>query len=115
MTERFEAIVAGRELCNGYSELIFPDVQRERFDDQARQSAYDDEAMVVDHDYLRALDYGLPPTGGLGIGIDRLLMLLSDTATIRDVILFPTPRPEVGLGERATTAVRRPGAEAPSH
>ncbi len=95
MTERFETIVAGRELCNGYSELIDPDEQRARFEDQVRQSAYDEEAMVMDHDYLRALEYGLPPTGGLGIGVDRLLMLLTNTHTIRDAILFPTLRPEI--------------------
>jgi lysyl-tRNA synthetase, class II len=94
MTERFETIVAGRELCNGYSELIDPVEQAARFEDQVKASAYDDEAMVMDHDYIRALEYGLAPTGGLGIGVDRLVMLLTDSSNIRDVVLFPTMRPE---------------------
>lgn len=95
LVERFEGIVIGRELCNGFSELTDPVEQRVRFHEQAAQNAAgDDEAMLMDHDYLRSLEYGLPPTVGLGIGMDRLAMVLADVQTIRDIVLFPTLRPE---------------------
>jgi lysyl-tRNA synthetase class 2 len=96
LTERFEFYVGAREIGNGYSELNDPVEQRARFlDEQAAKDAGDAEAGSVDEDYLRALEYGLPPTGGLGIGIDRVAMLLAGVSSIKEIILFPTLRPEV--------------------
>ena len=96
LTERFELMVNGKELCNAYSELNDPIDQLERFQEQMKLSEKgDDEAMFIDMDFVRALEYGMPPTSGMGIGMDRLCMLMTNANSIQDVLFFPQMRPEV--------------------
>src|SRR5438045_6897311 len=104
--ERFEVFIGGLEVGNAFSELNDPEEQLRRFEDQVRaRAAGDQEAMAeVDHDYVRALSYGMPPTAGYGLGIERLTMLLTDSKSIRDVILFPLLRPRAEVEETAERA-----------
>jgi lysyl-tRNA synthetase class 2 len=100
VVERFELFVGGTEIANAFSEQNDPEAQRQAFEAQmTRRAQGDEEAQVMDLDYVRALEYGMPPTGGVGIGVDRLAMIVCDVRSIRDVILFPQLRPEEGLAE----------------
>jgi lysyl-tRNA synthetase class 2 len=116
-TERFELMINGTEVANAYSELNDPDDQRQRFEDQLKLSERgDDEAMFIDQDFLRALEYGMPPTSGIGIGIDRLVMMLTNQTSIQEVLFFPQMRPEVfdkGPDEKGLQALGVPEAWTP--
>src|SRR5690606_20226535 len=109
LTERFELMVCGKEIANAYSELNDPIDQRERFEEQLKLSEKgDDEAMFIDQDFLRALEYGMPPTSGLGIGMDRLIMFLTNNASIQEVLFFPQMKPEkpqVAVSEEAKSVL----------
>lgn len=108
LVERFELMINGKEIANAYTELNDPLDQRERFEEQLRlQERGDDEAMFIDHDFLRALEYGMPPTAGIGIGIDRLTMMLTGNVSIQEVLFFPQMRPEVKAVEEDAAALNK--------